>query len=309
MKNLTLTLLGLLSMNVLLGQDYTLPLWNKNIPNYQPTNEKEIVEKTDITRISYVQNPDIAVFLPSKKNANRQAVIICPGGGYVSLSYDWEGTDIAKWLNANGVAAIVLKYRLPVSKSNIVPYKSPLMDAQRAMRIVRSHAAEWNIDTYKIGIMGFSAGGHLASTLGTHFDKGNPGSEDSIERQSCRPDFMILLYPVISMDSTITHLGSMHALLGNKPDPKLVKLFSNELQVKEDTPPTFIVHSLNDGAVPIENSLRFYEALKAKKISGEMHLYPIGGHGYSFGFGFDHLSTWRDNCMAWMKWINRSEKE
>lgn len=288
------------------GQDIRLPLWSDNIPNYQFSGEVEIVDSSDVVRISLVQNPDLAVFLPSKKNANQQAVIICPGGGYMRLSYDWEGTDIAKWFNANGIAAIVLKYRLPDSKSNIIRYMSPLLDVRRAVRMVRYHAASWNIDANKIGVMGFSAGGHLASTLGTQFDYGNSGAADEIEKISCRPDFMILMYPVISMDSSITHKGTLHSLLGEKPDPKLVQLFSNELQVKEDSPPTFIVHSMDDKAVPVENSLRFYSALREKNISCEMHLYPTGGHGFSFGFGKGHLETWTDRCIDWLKWINQN---
>jgi len=288
----------------LYGQDYRLSLWEENIPNFRQTDEKEIVTSTDIVKIKLVQKPDIAVFLPSMKNANGQAVVICPGGGYVSLSYDWEGTDIAKWLNANGIAAIVLKYRLPNAKSNIIGYKSPLMDAQRAIRMVRFHADDWNIVANRIGIMGFSAGGHLASTLGTHFDYGIPSAPDTLSRISCRPDFMILIYPVISMDSTITHHGSLHSLLGQKPDSGLVKYFSNELCVREDTPPTFIVHTADDKTVPVENSLRFYESLKDKDISAEMHLYPVGGHGYSMGSGKGHLSSWTGRCIDWLKWVD-----
>lgn len=294
----------LVSVLHLNGQDYKLPLWEENIPNFNQTDESEIVTSTDIVRIKLVQKPDIAVFIPSRKNANGQAVVICPGGGYVSLSYDWEGTDIAKWLNANGIAAIVLKYRLPNSKSNIIGYKSPLLDAQRALRLVRYHADEWNIDGTRIGIMGFSAGGHLASALGTHFDYGIRDAYDSINKLSCRPDFMILMYPVISMDSTIAHRGSLNSLLGQKPDPNLIEFYSNEFQVREDTPPTFIVHTADDRTVPVENSLRFYKALKDKNIPVEMHLYPAGGHGYSLGLGKGHLSSWTDRCIDWLKWVD-----
>src|SRR3954452_6434514 len=190
------------------AQELTLPLWPAGkLPNYQKTNETEISDSTDIVRISKVQNPDIAVFIPSKKSATGQAVIICPGGGYGILAYNWEGTDIAKWLNSKGVAAVVLKYRLPNSKSNVVPHQSPLMDAQRAIRMVRANAERWNIKKDKVGIMGFSAVGHLASTAGTHFDAGNSSSPDSIERFSCRPDFMILMYPVITMSKPTMHSG------------------------------------------------------------------------------------------------------
>ena len=217
------------------GQDYVLPLYNGEIPNSKFTGEKEKIEYKDIVLISNVQDPNIAVFLPSKRFATGQAVVICPGGGYWVLAYDLEGTDIAKYFNSIGVAAIVLKYRLPTSGNSIVPHKVPLMDAQRAMRIVRQNASKWNINPLKIGIMGFSAGGHLASTLGTHFDYGNKTAADSVEGQSCRPDFMILMYPVITFIDSCCHTGSREALLGKNPDKNLVNYYSNELQVKEDT--------------------------------------------------------------------------
>ncbi|MBN2613626.1 MAG: alpha/beta hydrolase [Bacteroidales bacterium] len=286
------------------AQNFTIPLWEGDIPNLREADEIENADTTDIVRISKVQRPTISVFLPSKKNTNGQAVVICPGGGYVRLAYDWEGTDIAKWLNSKGIAAIVLKYRLPGTASSTVGHRSPLLDAQRAMRMVRLHAAEWNIDSRKIGIMGFSAGGHLASTLGTHFDEGISESADAVDRTSCRPDFMILMYPVISMDSVITHKGSMYSLLGKNPGDELINLYSNELQVTENTPPVFIVHSIDDKAVPVENSLRFMKSLKEKGISCEMHLYPTGGHGYSLALGDHHLSTWPDRCIDWLKWID-----
>ena len=176
---------------------------------------------------------------PAKKNATGQAIIICPGGGYAYLAYNWEGTDVAKLLNAKGITAIVLKYRLPNSKSNITPNLSPLMDAKRAMRMVRANADKWGIKKNSIGIMGFSAGGHLASTLATHFDEGNKASNDSIEQQSSRPDFAVLIYPVISMDKKITHMGSHNNLIGENADSALTNLYSNELRVTKQTPPTF----------------------------------------------------------------------
>jgi acetyl esterase/lipase len=197
-----------------------------------------------------VQKPDIAVFLPSKKNATGEAVIVCPGGGYSILAYDWEGSDIARWLNSRGITAFVLKYRLPLSKSNIVPHKSPLMDAQRAMRLVRFNAEKWNIDPGKIGIMGFSAGGHLASTLSTHFDGGDPVSSDPVERMSCRPDFSVLVYPVITFTEEFQHSGSRINLLGEDADESLVRYYSNELQVTEDTPRAILIHADDDTAVP-----------------------------------------------------------
>src|SRR4051812_24946266 len=245
------------------AQETTLSLWPAGkVPNFQKTDETEKSDSTDIVRISKVQNPEIAVFIPSKKSATGQAVVICPGGGYSILAYNWEGTDIAKWLNSKGVAAIVLKYRLPGTNSNVVPHQSPLMDAQRAIRLVRANAAQWNIKTDKVGIMGFSAGGHLASTAGTHFDKGNPGSADPVDRFSCRPDFMILMYPVITMSKPTMHTGSRNNLISQNPDEKLARFYSAELNVTSETPPTFLAHATDDKAVPVENSLMLYQALK-----------------------------------------------
>ncbi len=250
----------------------------------------------------------ISQFICLLKNiATGQAVVICPGGGYVRLAYDWEGLDIAKWLNSKGIAAIVLKYRLPISKNNMVGYKSPLLDAKRAIRIVRYYASKWNIEKNKIGVMGFSAGGHLASTLGTHFDYGDSNASNEIDKMSSRPDFMVLGYPVITFTKPFMHRGSRNALLGENPDSSLVNLYSNELQVKEDTPPTFIVHADDDGAVPVENSLVFYEALRQKKIPVEMHIYPEGGHGFGLALGRGHLESWTDRCIDWLRWVDNKE--
>lgn len=288
------------------AQELTLPLWpSGKIPNYQKTDEVEKPESTDIIRISKVQSPEIAVFFPSKKNSTGQAVIICPGGGYSYLSYNWEGTDVAKLLNAKGITAIVLKYRLPNSRSNITPHLSPLMDAKRAMRMIRFNAGKWGIKKNTIGIMGFSAGGHLASTLATHFDEGDKNSKDSIEQQSSRPDFAVLIYPVISMDKKITHSGSRNNLIGDHADSALTNLFSNELQVRKQTPPTFLLHATDDKAVPVENSLRFYEALKNNGIPVEMHIFPAGGHGFGLALGKGKLERWTDLLVEWMRGLSK----
>ncbi len=286
------------------AQNKILPLWEHDPPNYRETGEVTIWDTSDIVRVRLVQQPDIAIFVPSKKNATGEAVVICPGGGYHILAYDWEGSDIARWLNSRGIAAFVLKYRLPGSASNIVPYKSPLLDAQRAIRIVRANAASWNIDPGKIGIMGFSAGGHLASTLSTHFDDGDPVSDDPVENVSCRPDFSVLVYPVISFTESFTHSGSRTALLGEDPDKELVDYFSNELQVTEHTPPAILIHFNDDNGVLVENSIVYYEALRAHKISSELHIYPYGGHGYSLAIGLGHLSTWPDRVIDWIRYIH-----
>ena len=263
MKKVSLVSFSLLLIVAASAQEYKLLLWpSGNIPNYKKTNEVEKRDSSGIVRISLVQQPMIDVYLPSKQNATGQALVVCPGGGYGILAYDWEGTDIAKWLNANGIAAIVLKYRLPNSKSNIDPKLSPLLDAQRALRFVRANAEKWNIKKDKIGIMGFSAGGHLASTAGTHFDKGNPNATDSIDRISSRPDFMILMYPVITMSQPYMHQGSRNNLISAMADSSTAKYYSNDLQVTGETPPTLLVHATDDKAVPVENTLSFYQALK-----------------------------------------------
>lgn len=290
------------------GQDYVLPLYHGEIPNSRSTGQKEKVEKKDIVMISNVQDPDIAVYLPSKRFATGQAVVICPGGGYWVLAYDLEGTDIARYLNSIGVAGIVLKYRLPTYGNCIIPHKAPLQDAQRAMRLVRSNAKAWNIDSTKIGIMGFSAGGHLASTLGTHFDYGNQNAADRVERQSCRPDFMILMYPVISFTDKSSHIGSRDALLGKEADPSLGIYYSNELQVQEDTPPAFLVHADDDSAVPDENSWLMYQALRKKKIPAELHILSEGEHGFGLGGQNDHIASWTTDLKLWLNWLNQRKK-
>jgi len=304
-RNLILLFVFFLQGISVYSQDFTLPLYKGEIPNSKFTGQKEKVEKKDITLISNVQIPDITVYLPTPKFATGQAVIICPGGGYWVLAYDYEGTDIAKYLNSIGVAGIVLKYRLPTYGNCIEPHKAPLMDAQRAMRLVRANAAAWNINPAKIGIMGFSAGGHLASTLGTHFDYGNKASTDSIEKQSCRPDFMILLYPVISFVDKSVHAGSSEALLGKNPDQELLRYYSSELQVKKDTPPAFFALSDNDGGVPAENSLLMYAALRKNKIPSELHILAEGDHGFGLGTGNEHVASWTGNLRLWLNWLNK----
>ena len=287
----------------LLAQNTILPLWEGDPPNYRETGEAEIRDTGDIIVVRNVQKPDIAVYLPSRRNSTGEAVVVCPGGGYGVLAYDWEGRDIARWLNSRGIAAFVLKYRLPGSQSNIVPYKSPLLDAQRAMRMVRYNAEKWGLDSARIGIMGFSAGGHLASTLSTHFDSGDQDSSDPVEQVSCRPDFSVLVYPVISFTEEYQHSGSRINLLGEDADQELVAYFSNELQVTADTPPAILIHSGDDAAVPVENSIAYYKALRANNITAEMHIYPYGGHGFSLAVGKGHLSTWPDRVIEWIRYI------
>jgi acetyl esterase/lipase len=272
------------------SQSMKINLWpDGKIPLNFKTDIQEVVERTDIVRISKVQAPQLEVFLPNKKGATGQAVIICPGGGYSKLAYDWEGTDIAKLFNAHGIAAFVLKYRLPDSLASNHPDQVPLLDAKQAMQIVRTRAAEWNINPQKIGIMGFSAGGHLAATLSTHFD------------QISRPDFSILIYPVITMDKNMTHMGSRNNLIGTHPTEALIKLYSNELQITAQTPPTFILHATDDNAVPVENSLNYYQGLKNNGVPAEMHIFPSGGHGFALALGKGALEKWPELLLNWMK--------
>jgi acetyl esterase/lipase len=240
--------------------------------------------------------PTLTVYLPPADKANGAAVVVCPGGGYGFLAMDHEGKQIAEWLNSLGVAAFVLKYRIAPRYH----HPAPLQDAQRAIRTVRANAKKWNLDPKRIGIWGFSAGGHLASTAGTHFDNGHP-AEDPVEEASCRPDFLILAYPVISMEPFITHMGSRVNLIGKNPDAKLVEELSNEKQVTKETPPTFLFHTTTDSAVLPENSVLFYMALHQAKVPAELHIYEKGPHGVGLAPKDPVLSTWKDRLAVWMK--------
>ena len=299
MKN-TLLLLLLLMVNSFFAQDTIMQLWPKDkIPNHLKSVEKEIHEQNEILRISKVQVPTIEVYLPSRRDATGEAVLIFPGGGYGILAYDWEGTDIAKFLNSKGIAGIVVKYRLPSDISQTDKKYVPLLDAQRAVRLVRGNAEKFNIKPNKIGIIGFSAGGHLASTLGTHFNEKVYEPIDRIDDESARPDFMALGYPVISFGE-MTHLGSKKNLIGENPTSELVNYFSNEKQVTELTPPTFLLHATDDTVVPVENSLLFYKAVKDKGVSVTMHIYPKGGHGFGLGLHDEHLKDWGNRMLNWI---------
>ncbi len=238
--------------------------------------------------------PMLTAYLPAKPGGS--AVVVCPGGGYRVLAMDHEGKQIAEWLNARGIAAFVLKYRLGPRYQ----HPAPLTDAQRAIRTVRHNAKEFGIAPDRIGIWGFSAGGHLASTAGTHFDSGDPGAADPIDRESSRPDFMILAYPVITM-TEFTHGGSRRNLLGANPDPKLVALLSNEKQVTPQTPPAFLFHTADDAGVPVENSVNFFLALRKAKVPAELHVYEHGPHGVGLAPRDPVLSTWPARLEDWLK--------
>lgn len=282
------------------AQDFTIPLWEGTPPLQKEMDLKETSVREGILRIANVQNPTIEVYLPTRQIATGKAVLIFPGGGYGILAYDWEGTDFAKWLNAQGIAGIVVKYRLPKSESLTDPKEVPLLDAQRAMRLARHHAAEWSIDPAQIGVMGFSAGGHLASTISTQYKHEVDRPKDAIDALSARPDFSILVYPVISFRDASAHSGSRNALIGENASQELIDRFSGELNVNAETPPTFLVHAQDDAGVPIENSFLYYKALHQNKVKASLHIYPTGSHGFGFGLGKGSLDGWRDVLLGWM---------
>jgi acetyl esterase/lipase len=245
--------------------------------------------------------PTLTAYLPPADKAVGTAVVVCPGGGYGTLALDHEGKQIADWLNQRGVAAFVLRYRIAGPKRPAPLYPAPMLDVQRAMRTVRFFATTYGIRPDHIGVCGFSAGGHLASTAATHFDAGARSGGDLIERISCRPDFAILGYPVITMDPAASHGGSRKNLLGADPDPKLVELMSNDKQVTKDTPPTFLFHTDDDKVVPVMNSILFFTALKKNGVPAEMHIYEHGRHGVGLATGDPVLGTWPDRLEAWMR--------
>jgi acetyl esterase/lipase len=243
-----------------------------------------------------VDKPKITVYLAPPEQATGAAVVVCPGGGYRVVAADHEGKQVAEWLNSLGVSAFVLQYRL----GERYRHPAPLQDTQRAIRMVRSRAAEWRVDPKRVGILGFSAGGHLASTAATHFDDGRPEAADPIDRQGSRPDFAVLCYPVISLVDPVAHAGSRSYLLGDPADPALVELLSNERQVTARTPPTFLWHTADDAGVPVENSLRFFEALHKAGVPGELHVFPHGRHGLGLAPGDPVVGQWPALCARWM---------
>lgn len=262
-----------------------IKLWPDGAPNSNGVKGNE--QELEKNRISNITDPTITVYLP--KESNGMAIIMCPGGGYARLAMDHEGHDMASWFNSQGITYVVLKYRMPNGH-----YEVPLSDAEQAMRIVRDHAKEWKIDLAKVGVMGASAGGHLASTLATHYSN-----------KETRPDFQILLYPVITMDETKTHGGSRTNLIGKAPSTELINRYSNELQVSKETPPAFLTLSSDDKAVPADNSIRYYLALLNNDIPVSMHIYPIGGHGWGFRDNFTYKRQWTGELEKWLREINQ----
>ncbi len=287
----------IISIAVLAGvanaQDLTLKVWPNGAPNDNGMEEPE--EKYDGVRVRNVSEAEMFLYLPEQNNTGT-AVVICPGGGYWIEAMDHEGFQIAEWLKENGIAGIVLKYRLPYGHHEV-----PSSDLRRAVRIVRMNAAKWNINPEKIGIAGSSAGGHLASTVGTRFDSGKPDSSDPVEKISCRPDFMLLLYPVITFKEEFGHMGSRKNLIGEGNDWKMVEEYSNELHVGPETPPTFLILADDDRSVVPKNSVEFYLALKENNVPAEMHIFQEGGHGFGMNKKGLPVDQWPDLFLNWLK--------
>jgi acetyl esterase/lipase len=281
--NAACLILSLAALGADAGKPEPLLLWPKGAPGALGTEDRD--------------KPTLTPYLPPGSKATGTAVVVCPGGGYQGLAMGHEGLDIARWLNERGVAAFVLKYRLGPRYR----HPAPLQDAQRALRLVRARAKEWGVDPGRVGIWGFSAGGHLASTASTKFDAGQADADDPIERVSSRPDFSILCYPVITFLPPYAHMGSRRNLLGDKPDDKLVESLCNDTQVTARTPPTFLFHTTGDAGVPPENSVLYYLALRKAKVPAELHIYEKGPHGVGLAAKDPVLSTWPDRLADWMK--------
>jgi len=293
-KTLSFLFMAVLTCHSMIAQTI-IPLYEK-VPNSIPSVNKEEGITTDgILRVSKVSIPTLAMYTPAAINDKHAAIIICPGGGYARLAASHEGSDVAKVFNDWGITAFVLKYRLPDDTIMIDRSIGPLQDAQRAIQLLRENAANWNIDPNRIGIMGFSAGGHLASTASTHFNKPVIDNPNNV---SLRPDFSILLYPVISFTDSLAHMGSRANLIGRNTE-KVIE-YSNELQVTSQTPPAFLVHAGDDKTVKVENSIRYYLALQKNNVPAEMHIYPKGGHG----FGMNNKTTtdkWMERLKSWLQ--------
>jgi acetyl esterase/lipase len=297
MKPILFTLMLMSAAILTYSQEKSIPLYPNGIPNSKPT-PAAYVEKLNVDWITMVSVPTLTPYFPEKGAANGTAIVIFPGGGYGGLSMVNEGSGVAQAFNKIGVTAFVVKYRLPSDDIMVDKTIGPLQDAQQAVLMVRKHAAEWGIKADKIGIIGFSAGGHLASTEGTHFDKVLVDDKENI---SVRPDFMMLLYPVISF-GPMAHVGSRENLIGKTPSAALLDLYSNEKQVTANTPPTFLVHATDDDAVPVQNSIMFYNALLNAKVKAAMHIFQAGGHG----FGLNNPKS-KDKWIDWAKnWLDEN---
>jgi acetyl esterase/lipase len=262
-----------------------------NLPMQEVSNTISIKER--------ISSPQLWYYPTEKFIQNTAGILVLPGGGYQNLAFKKEGTEVAKWLNTLGISAFVLMYRTPYWESSSCKKEIPLSDAKQAMRIIRHRASEWNINQNNIGVMGFSAGGHLAATLSTQFDYGNQDGIDSLASFSTRPDFSVLVYPVISMRKAYTHMGSRQSLLGENPTNEDIIAYSNELQVKTDTPPAILIHASNDRAVHAENSIMYYKALLEKNIPAALHIWEDGGHGFGLHREKGSVKSWPNSVHQW----------
>jgi len=298
MKTLIIVLLSAgVCCTVAYAQD-TVSLYSGLIPNSRPCHTVFQPKHSAPGIIYQVENPSLEVYLPEKEKASGTAVIICPGGSYKVLTYQGEGVRTARDFIKKGIAAFVLKYRLPDDSTMVDKTIGPLQDAQQAIKIVRENAGKWGIDPNRIGVMGFSAGGHLAATLATHFQKAVIENQNNT---NLRPDFLILVYPVISMQDGLTHHDSRENLLGKNPAKATIDLYSNELQAGSDTPPTYITHAGDDKLVDVDNSIVFYEKLRHNNVSVKLLIYPKGGHGFIFGLP---MEDWMGPIYKWMQKFN-----
>ncbi len=279
------------------AQDFSMKVWPNGAPNHNGMDLQE--EEQEGHRFFNVSEAEMFVYLPKKEINTGAAVVICPGGGYMKVVMGHEGYDIAQWLSERGVAAIVLKYRLPYGHHEI-----PSLDARRTLKIVRTNADKWGIDTDKIGVAGSSAGGHLASTVGTRFDFGDANASDPIDKVSSKPDFMLLLYPVITFNPEFRHTGSRNSLIGKDENKELEAYYSNELHVSENTPPTFLVLADDDRSVVPKNSVEFYLALKKHNIPAEMHIFKKGGHGFGMHQNGLPVNNWPSLFYDWLKSVD-----
>ncbi len=270
--------------NLMAAEPQTVRLWDGSAPGALGSEEKD--------------TPTAIVYLPEQTTEPTGAIVIYPGGGYGGLAMDHEGHQIAKWANEMGLAGIIVSYR---HRGRGYGHPAPMLDAQRAIRLTRHNAKKWNIDPLKVGVLGFSAGGHLTTTVLTHFDRGQANAEDAIDRESCRPSFGVVCYAVVAFGEAYVHQGSQKNLLGDNPAPELVQLLSNAKQVTAETPPCFVWHTQADQAVPVENGLDFYSALVKAKVPSELHVFPEGKHGIGLGAAVAGARQWPQLCQDWLK--------
>jgi acetyl esterase/lipase len=290
--------------------EFEIPIWPGAAPGSvgstlkEEYRDRQITDGTNVSRdrsVRGVTRPTITVYLPSRREATGVAVVVCPGGGFSHLAIDKEGHDVARWLCSKGIAGIVVKYRLPDPDVQLYVPDGPIQDMQRAIRIVRHNTDKWNINSGRIGVMGFSAGGYMAAAAGTVFDEGDTKSDDPINRVSCRPDFIVPIYPLVSLKLQGNRsTGLLRRMLGDSFNDELVSKYTLETRVTSKTPPTFLVHAHDDG-LSVEHSIRFYLALRKADIPAELHIYSKGGHGFGMRQRGRPVSTWRERWLEWIK--------